>query len=138
MSPPRRRRSTLGGYGGVESRGKLRSGPGGGLMGTAVNILSVLDIASDVSKKDYASAGIKGSLLVVGTKVPGVGEALFGVAVILKSRDPALRNISMSIGESVEDYTGSHVVGALAAAGVARRDHGRSHRGRNGLGVGAL
>ena len=43
---------------------------------------------------------------------------LFGVAVILKSRDPELRNISLSIGQGVEDYTGSHVGGALAAAGA--------------------
>jgi RHS repeat-associated protein len=89
---------------------------GGGLGGKVLGGLALLDITKDVGEKHYDSALMKGGLFVAAMKIPGVGEILFGLAVLDASRDPEVHEASMSFGEAVERATGSRVAGAIGAA----------------------
>jgi len=103
----------------VRARGQGLDGtPGKGFVGTALDILSLIDIASDVSSGEYKSAATKSGILVVSATIPGASEVLFGLAILETSRDPQLLQISEAIGEHAEDYTGSHLFGGLATAGA--------------------
>jgi hypothetical protein len=43
---------------------------------------------------------------------------MLGVAILINSRDPRVREASLSIGSAVENATGSRAAGALAAVGT--------------------
>lgn len=86
-----------------------------GVVMTGVAVLGVIEKISD---GDVSGALESSGLLVVATKVPGVGEILFGLAAVQNSRDEQLKEISSRVGEAVERETGSQRSGACAAAGA--------------------
>jgi RHS repeat-associated protein len=94
-----------------------KAGVGGrNISSTALNVVAAIDIADDVANGKYARAAEKTGLLVAATKVPYLGEALVGVAIIQKSQDPEIRELSLAFGAAVEAGTGSRTKGAAAAS----------------------
>jgi hypothetical protein len=63
---------------------------------------------------------LRGRVLLNGLRVAGEAYtvAVFTADVIAQSRDPELREFSLSVGERVEEFTGSDILGALAATKV--------------------
>jgi hypothetical protein len=97
---------------------------GAGIKAGAGAILSIgayANFGGNLISGNYADAA-KDAAMSLGARVlsttPLGRVALTGVAIISKSQDPELREFSLGVGEDVAEFTGSKVVGALAAAGT--------------------
>ncbi|HEX5684813.1 MAG TPA: RHS repeat-associated core domain-containing protein, partial [Ideonella sp.] len=94
-------------------KGRSSRGRASGAIQASFDALSILE---DVANGDIREALEGTGLLVAAKKIPGVGLALAGAAVLQKRHDPELNRISTGIGKAVEGETGSQLIGAAAAA----------------------